>query len=325
MDYALTTGVMRPSSDAPVRRLRTAFLWRLLQAVLPLGMRLNPLMRRCYGSDGLLQVPWGGLRLTISGTWLRVASSAAAPIYQTPRRQNPEFFDFLAPLFKTLPDGRIVDVGANIGTYTLAFRQHTEAPIIAFEPDPLCCALLSQNVRDNGLPSVTVKNVACGDGGKTLSFKSGINGAIAAEDDYAAIAVPAVRLDDELLGVAVALIKVDCEGYEWHVLNGCRGTIAVKRPVLFIELHPKLIGLYSHSLLDVCDILRPYYKLAFWDVSPSRRSRSRLVRFFGRYRHAVVKLAGEAQMLALAAADPTPDQIFMLALPRDRVSGAAGA
>lgn len=306
---------------APITTLYQAHAWRMLQAVLPLGQRFNPLLSRMLRADGYFSVPWGRHRLTISAAWLDVASSASAPIYQTPWRQNPEFFALLAPQIEASRGGCIVDVGANIGVYTLNIRARTASPLLAFEPEPSSFRLLSHNVAANGLAGVTVKNCACGDRTGELAFHGGINGAVAgrAGEAGSTLSVPVVRLDDELRGVsAVDLIKIDCEGFEWHVLNGCRETMATKRPVLFVELHPKLIGNYDRTLAQVCDLLRPHYRLAFWDLNPAQRSRSRLRRFLGRYRQRLVPLASEAAALALAEREPKLDQLFLLALPRDR-------
>jgi FkbM family methyltransferase len=285
--------------------------------VLPLGQRFNPLLARLAGNHLLIAVPWHSCWLTIASAWLKVASSAGAPIYQTPRRQNPEFFKLMVPLIDAARGGHIVDVGANIGVYTLNIRAISRAPIIAFEPDPALFRLLAHNVTANALRSVSLRNCACGDETGSLRFNGGINGAVATGADSATETVPVVRLDDELQDIeAIALIKIDCEGFEWNILHGCRRTIETKRPALFVELHPKLIGKYGHSLAEILTLLRPHYELAFWDLNPGQRSLSRALRFLSRYRQRLVRLAGEAEALALAASDAAPDQLFMVALPR---------
>jgi FkbM family methyltransferase len=297
------------------------------------------------GSHALLKVPWEGRWLTISGGWLNLASSAGAPVYQSPRHQNPEFFEIVEPLLETLPAGCIVDVGANIGIYTLNFRRRIKTQIISFEPSPFVFSLLSENVRSNNLPSVIVKNLACGDSRGHLLFNSGINGNVVCgaliapvaanlggklgpvnqSENNNIISVSVVRLDDELRDIdVVSLIKIDCEGYECNVLIGCRKIIETKRPVLFIELHPKFIGNFNHTLSEICDLLRPYYRLELWDADPAQRSSSRLIRFLGRYRRVLVKLRDEAQMLELAREEPTPDQLFLLALPREHLADRVG-
>jgi len=312
---ALVADISRPAAP-PVRRMRGAGFWRGVHALLPLGQRFNPLIALFTGSGGLIAVPWGRHWLTIDARWLRVPSTAAAPIYRTPRRQNPEFFAFVAPMLAASGPGAIVDVGANIGVYTLNFRGITDAPVVAFEPDPASFALLAKTVADNGLRSVTLRNVACGDAPGRLNFVSGINGAVTADNERGTGDVPVVRLDDALAGQPIALIKIDCEGYEWQVLNGCRDIIATQRPSLFVELHPKLVGRYGHSLAEVCDLLRPHYYLAFWEADPMQRGRWRWLRFLARYGGGLRRLAGEQDMLGRATGARAPDQIFLCATPR---------
>jgi len=131
------------------------------------------------------------------------------------------------------------------------------------------------------------------------------------------IQVPVVRLDDQLADAGpIALLTIDCEGFEWQILNGARRILERDRPLCFIELHPQLIGGFGHSLREVCDLLRGTHELHFWDVAPSQRSRSRMARLLGRYRPAAVRLRDEADMLRTSVAEPRPDQLFLLALPK---------
>jgi FkbM family methyltransferase len=304
------------ASRIDVRRVRSAALWRLLYGLLPLGQRLNALISWFVAPRGLIAVPWGRHWLTIDAAWLGVLSTASAPIYQAPRRQSPEFFALVVPLLAGCGEGIIADIGANIGVYTINFRAADTRPIVAFEPEPSIFALLARNVSDNALASVTVRNVACGDQPGMSGFRGGINGEIVGDDADGTMSVPVVRLDDELRGTRVAFIKIDCEGYEWHVLNGSRDLMATWRPALFVELHPKLISRYGHSLYDVCDLLRSRYELEFWQFNPHLRARFGALRFLARYRQSLRRFPGEAAMLAQAAQQPVPDQIFLCAPPR---------
>ena len=327
------------SLKQPIVTLRSTSFWRFVHSVLPLGHRLNKLISMTSKNCTFIKISWDGYWLSLPRAWLDIASSATAPIYQSPRRQNPEFFEILEPILSALPSGCIVDVGANIGIYTLAFRRRTSAQIISFEPDPFIFSLLRDNVRSNKLPAVTIKNVACGDSEGAVFFDAGINGRVvplplASEisppgtvfvpssdepEEDGVISVPVRLLDNELrFEPNIRLIKIDCEGYEWNILNGCRDIMSKQHPIFFVELHPKLIGNFHHSLSDVCDLLRSSYRLEFWELGPTRLLRSRIARFAGRYRKQLKKLRDEAQMLAIGTTDPIPDQVYLLALPFPR-------
>ena len=87
------------------------------------------------------------------------------------------------------------------------------------------------------------------------------------------------------------------------------------RPVLFVELHPNLIGKYGHSLRDVCDLLREQYDLSFWEVRPMQRLRFRALRFLSRYWGGLEAISGDA-LAAVVDRQPRPDQVFLLARPQ---------
>ena len=139
----------------------------------------------------------------------------------------------------------VVDVGANIGYYTLLFESviGPSGRIIAFEPEPDNLVELRANVNRNGLNNVTIHPYAVGSCGGTVSFARGINGGVRENEESVAgdaVQVPMVTLDDALTG-PVDLIKVDVEGYEEEVLLGAVKTLQACRPALFVEIHPRLM------------------------------------------------------------------------------------
>lgn len=303
---------------------RSVTFLRLLHYLLPLEQRINPILRMLYGTaDGLLRIPWGKYWLTVERQWLRIASSASAPLYRTPKRQNIELYKILVPQLHMLKPGSIIDVGANIGIYVLCFCEHSTAAIVAFEPEPTTFSLLEENVNFNNLHNVSLRNLACGNQSGHVHFEGGLNGHVSStvNDTSTAnteiISVPIVSLDEEIGKKGkISLIKIDCEGYEWHVLDGCREILRTQRPVLFVELHPNLIGNFDRTVTDVCDLLTEFYELSFWDVDSRRRSANRAIRLLARFHADVNRLASVAEMENVADRQPRPDQLFMLALPR---------
>jgi FkbM family methyltransferase len=306
----------------PSTAITWAWLYRTAYAILPLIRVYYPLLQKWGRQGGLLSVPWGKYRLSFPAAWLK---AAVAHIYQPPAAINPEFFTVIAPALRSLAAGSIVDVGAHMGVYLLNFRACSEAPIIAFEPEPFTFSLLTHNARSNRLQSVDLRNVACGDSTRAVGLNAGINSNIEAGDSGAtpsaahaiALSVPLVRLDDELRSVdAVSFLKIDCEGYEYEVLAGAREILARHRPVIFLELHPRYIESYGHTLSDVCALLRSHgYALEFWDCDPQERAANPLTRFLGRYTNRCVPLADEAAMLAAVREQPKLVQVFVLGRP----------
>jgi len=126
-----------------------------------------------------------------------------------------------------------LDVGANIGSYTILASGATGARSIAVEPVPGTFRHLRGNVALNDL----TERVRCYQGGLadragSLRFTSGldtVNHVLAPGEAAAAVEVPVTTLD-ELVGDEVpALIKIDVEGYERPVLVGAQRTLADPR------------------------------------------------------------------------------------------------
>ena len=149
----------------------------------------------------------------------------------------------LSLLFQVLQPGAIVlDVGANIGTHTVAFAKHVTASgaVIAFEPQRIQFQLLCANVALNALVNVKCINAAASDRrGEVLipaidPTLAANFGAIKSEGHAAGERTETMKIDDLQLG-RCNLIKIDVEGHEPKVLAGARKMITKLRPVLFVE------------------------------------------------------------------------------------------
>lgn len=131
----------------------------------------------------------------------------------------------------------VIEVGANIGTETVAFlRTHGAARVIAIEAAPANVELLRLNVALNGLDDrVTVVAAAASDreGSVELAL-SPINPGdhrVGPVVGRTTVQVPAVTLDS--LGAEdVALVWMDVQGHEGHVLNGASDLLAAGVPVV---------------------------------------------------------------------------------------------
>jgi FkbM family methyltransferase len=143
--------------------------------------------------------------------------------------------------------GRIVEVGANMGAHTVWLAKAAAAKgekMEVFEPQPVVFQNLCANLALNGLLNVRAWPFACGDETGMVTFaeqdygRLGNFGGVAmsrAEEGQGRIPTPCVRLDDFLGEEAVALIKIDVEGFELAVLRGADDSLRRWRPVLYVE------------------------------------------------------------------------------------------
>jgi FkbM family methyltransferase len=141
-----------------------------------------------------------------------------------------EFEDMAFVLHALRPNDLFVDVGANVGSYTILASGAAGADCVSVEPVPATFAHLLDNIRLNNLESkVTAKNIGLGALSGSLRFASGLDteNHVAADNEVVAnpIEVPVEPLDAVLSGSALTLMKIDVEGFETEVLNGASETM----------------------------------------------------------------------------------------------------
>jgi len=128
------------------------------------------------------------------------------------------------------PGDLLVDIGANVGSYTL-LGGSAGADVLAFEPIPATFAWLQRNAAVNSFPGqVEVLNMGLGRESGTLSFTAGhdtMNHVLAPGEETAnRLDVEVRTLDDVLQGRTPCLIKIDVEGFETEVLAGAETALA---------------------------------------------------------------------------------------------------
>jgi FkbM family methyltransferase len=255
----------------------------------------------------------------------------------------PEFW-LLKPLIAQLADGWLVDAGANIGLYTLLLRSVSMLPIVAYEPQPFLFQLLRWNIAYNGLPNVQARNIACGASRSVAPFWLGLNGSVVppeklaepasptapmptvgdweqeariAQKGGAVVNIPVTTLDEDLADLpAIALLKIDCEGFEYRILQGARCLLKRHRPLLFIEVHPQPLETYGDSTQALLDLIAPAYDLEFWYFRLGHYT-SKLARSLAKFRRPRGhRCTDAAEMLTAAASVPGPAQIYFLGRPK---------
>ena len=165
------------------------------------------------------------------------------------------------------PGDVFVDIGANIGWYTLvaALRVGPEGRVFAFEPDAENHAILSHNVDSNlngsARKAVRVERRAVSDRhGAGRIFLSpdnmGDHRIYASSGVGASMKIRETRLDRYFrrLSRPLGVLKVDTQGAEPQVYRGGRERLLKDRPILVSEFWPFGMDAAGHSPQEVLDV-----------------------------------------------------------------------
>ena len=151
-----------------------------------------------------------------------------------------------------------VDIGANIGTYSLALGRNF-SNVMAFEPNPETHSLLSHNLKFNLACNYLASQIALGDkscSGSLSVTKSNRGGATLLHcnhkcDENVTVKVETLdgfleRHDRNCEKTIVDLIKIDVEGFESDVIEGAIDTIRSHQPLIAFEWSSSSRNNHSH-------------------------------------------------------------------------------
>jgi FkbM family methyltransferase len=208
-----------------------------------------------------LIVPWiEGQRLVVQ----RGMTGATGNIYVGLH----EFADMMLPLHFLREGDLFLDIGANVGSYTVIGSGVCRATTWAFEPDPDTVRYLRRNVAINGLENlVTIYERALGRDAGEIPFTIGLDtiNRVAGPDENNVRMVRQERLD-ALIGTAKpVMMKMDVEGYEEEVLGGAQDLLR-KECLKVVELET-VTPLINELLLDY------RFERAYYDPANRRLER----------------------------------------------------
>ncbi len=170
------------------------------------------------------------------------------PLITTGRAIDHENIDMLVKIAQAIgPDCVFLDVGANLGTYSLALAPHCRE-VHAFEAQRIIFQMLTGSAALSGYQHIHTYNYAVNDGTrrelripKVDYTKQGQYGGIS----FAGVTKQRPELPgdetvgtvslDRWCGLQADLIKIDVEGMERAVLEGAKLLIASSRPVMLVE------------------------------------------------------------------------------------------
>lgn len=175
------------------------------------------------------------------------------------KEYDPHLIALCKRLYHT--DQLFLDVGANIGFYSIAIAAHIKTQkgsgkVLCFEPHPNNLRRLAENSAANNLDSLVVQfPIALSDhrGEALLELREDFeqlsetgNASIAStlelKNSFRKLKVQTAKLDEILRDSSLAeekisFIKVDIEGHEDFFLRGATHTLQTQRPILLLEVN----------------------------------------------------------------------------------------
>jgi FkbM family methyltransferase len=144
----------------------------------------------------------------------------------------------------------VIDVGANFGAFTVAASQLVgeSGKVFCYEPDPFVFEQLRQNIGMNGCRNVTAVNEAVGghDGHVNLfidrksafsTLHREVDGRVSSPANCTRVPMRSIGSVIAQAGPSVTLLKVDCEGAEYDILERLTPDAAAMVSQVAMEVH----------------------------------------------------------------------------------------
>ncbi len=139
-----------------------------------------------------------------------------------------EFPESIFLLHFLRPEDTFLDIGANVGHYSLLASGIKKSRSIAVEPVPATFAKLEKQIAINNLQDkIRAINIGVGNNSGSLHFSTnkGTMNRVVAPGYKNAVMVPVQTIDSLVENEIVSLIKIDVEGYEKFALEGATATL----------------------------------------------------------------------------------------------------
>jgi len=180
------------------------------------------------------------------------------------------------------PGMQVVDVGANVGLYSLLLSRLVgeHGCVYSFEPEPHLCATLRENCGSNGITNVVPFEYAAGPSNarqrfQRATFNSGNNSLGRGSSDAGTLEVLVVRIDDILPLGKIDFVKIDVQGHELGALAGMERLLSSNPGLrIFFEFWPVGLQRAGNSPESLLDFFRErdflLYERAGADLRPAR-------------------------------------------------------
>lgn len=201
---------------------------------------------RCFRLfDRPLDVLIAYLRRTrVPGDVIRLRDGMSIQLSDHPHDVITVFVVFVREDYGAVPrDGVVIDIGANIGVFSLYAVHRGARVVVAVEPNSQSYALLQRNIETNGLRDFVrpVRAAVVGNPGTPARFPTGssvyhriVDGTTDGDWEW----VDTIDLADLMADTGtVDLLKIDCEGAEYGILLNARPEVLDRVGALRLEYH----------------------------------------------------------------------------------------
>jgi FkbM family methyltransferase len=162
---------------------------------------------------------------------------------------------------------RLLDIGAHYGAFSLVFTSgDLTKQALAVDASPIAFAKLLYNIHRNSASSrITAVECALSNerGVLQMHYEWGVQAVAGLDRDSDAVLLIDSETGDRLCerySYDPDTIKIDVEGHELRVIQGLERMLRRHRPLLFVEVHPRLIATdpRNGTLPELVDELRSF-------------------------------------------------------------------
>jgi len=163
----------------------------------------------------------------------------------------------LKAIIKTEPIDMFLDIGANYGEFAVSLADFN-IPTVCFEPNPVCLKMLNKTFKD--IDNVKIIEGAAGLSNEFKSFfysknysgggsfgKEVIQTCPDSKGEVDEISTQVYRIDDFIINnynpiPKNILLKIDVEGFEDEVFEGCKNLLNQVKWKALVEVNPRAIS-----------------------------------------------------------------------------------
>jgi FkbM family methyltransferase len=156
------------------------------------------------------------------------------------------------------PGDRVLEIGAHHGIYMLLLAKLVgpDGFVLSVEAHPFNAMIANAQIALNGLGNCRLIHAAASNRPGVVEISDQSNGNVVASNGIRIPAITGDELDAQFGPFTV--LKVDVEGYEAVVLDGCKKILS-RHPRVSLEVHPALLPSFGTTLDELLERIPAQY------------------------------------------------------------------